>query len=211
MWRSGYLVSSGSGRGLARHSFRLVAGLLAGLAASACGDGGQWRTTALDSDFPPLEFRLTGEAGETITEQRLRGDVTLLFFGYTHCPDVCPSTLSRLRGAIHSLPEAQRERVSVLFVSVDPARDDPEQLAAYTNAFGPEFIGATADESRLKEVTSRYGSAFSSRSDGRASDNYAVLHGSSVFVFDGQGRARLMIDPDDGVDAISHDLRRLLS
>lgn len=208
-----YGVRSFSGRVaiLSRSARALLAGLLVIPAVVACTGDASWQTTKVEAGFPELSFRLTGERGQTITEERVKGHVTLLFFGYTHCPDVCPATLSRLRSAITRLPESARERVRVLFVSVDPARDDPEQLAAYTGSFGPQFIGATGEKTRLEEVTSRYGSAFSARDSADNPDNYAVMHSSSVFVFDGRGRARLLIEPDHGIEAISRDLARLLS
>lgn len=176
----------------------------------SCSDDPQWHTSAVASGFPDLEFELVADNGEVISEASVHGTVTLLFFGYTFCPDVCPTTLTTLRAAIEELPASQRERVSVLFVSVDPQRDDPKRLAAYTGAFGPQFIGATAGIERLKRLTNRYGSDFEygSRED---ADHYLVSHGSSVLAFDGEGRARLLIGPDDNVKAIAHDLRQLLS
>lgn len=179
------------------------------IALSACSDQPQWRTAALDPAFPDLRFELTADSGEVITEERLRGHLTLLFFGYTFCPDVCPTTLARLRAAMDRLGQHKQDRIKVLFVSVDPARDDPGQLAAYTGSFGPGFIGATAELERLRRLTSRYGSSFS-HGPREESGQYPVTHGSSVLVFDRDGRARLLIREDDGVEAIAHDLRALL-
>lgn len=188
-----------------------LATLIVALAlAPGCSDAPSWRTKPLDDAFPELTFNLTGEGGDTITEARVKGSVTLLFFGYTFCPDVCPTTLARLSAAIAQLPEADRGRVNVLFVSVDPARDDPARLAAYTDAFGPRVIGATAERDRLERLTSRYGSSFQyGPKDDRG--NYLVSHGSSVLVFDADGDARLLIRPSHDTDAIAHDLRQLVA
>ncbi|WP_435099930.1 SCO family protein [Arhodomonas sp. AD133] len=176
----------------------------------ACSQEPTWRTRELDgAAFPGLDFALTGERGSTITEAAFRGHVTLLFFGYTYCPDVCPTTLATLSAAIDGLPDSQHERIRVLFVSVDPGRDDPARLADYTDAFGPEFVGATADVARLRRLASRYGSAFG-YGERDESGNYPVSHGSSVLAFDGRGQARLLIRPEDNAEDIAHDLGRLI-
>ncbi|MBA1148812.1 SCO family protein [Ectothiorhodospiraceae bacterium WFHF3C12] len=188
----------------------MIGWLAVAIFMAACSGSGQWRTTALSADFPDLRFALTGENGQRITEEQLRGKVTLLFFGYTHCPDVCPTTLARLRLAIDSLPPKKRDAVRVLFVSVDPERDNPAHLARYTDGFGPWVIGATADEDRLRRLANRYGSSFSYGTADSAG-NYPVTHGSSVLVFDDSGHARLLIRQDDAPDAVADDLRRLLA
>ncbi len=176
----------------------------------ACSQDSTWQTRELDgAAFPRLDFTLTGERQSTITEAAFRDHVTLLFFGYTYCPDVCPTTLATLSAAIDRLPAAQRDRVRVLFVSVDPGRDDPARLNEYTDAFGPGFVGATADVARLRRLAGRYGSSFG-YGEPDESGNYPVSHGSSVLAFDGRGRARLLIRPEDDAEDVAHDLARLL-
>lgn len=190
--------------------WRLAAALVITLLVGACSDTGQWRTSPVDAGFPGLAFELTTAGDEVITEADMRGAVTLLFFGYTHCPDVCPLSLARLSVAIDELPDAAAGNVRVLFVSVDPARDDPQRLARYARAFGEQFVGATAGIQRLRALTRRYGSSFR-HGPANEDGDYLVSHGSSVLVFDGEGRARLLIRADDGVEAIANDLRRLAS
>ena len=91
--------------------------------------------------MPDLQFQLTGEQGQTVTEQRFQDKAVILFFGYTHCPDFCPTTLTSLAQALKKLPEQTREQIRVMFVSVDPDRDTPELLKKYTGYFGPRIVG----------------------------------------------------------------------
>lgn len=184
----------------------LAAGLA--LTLAACGTGPDWHATRLPPDFPDLRFRLTGDSGETLRARAFDGRLVLLTFGYTSCPDVCPATLARLRAALAELPETVTERYRVLFVSVDPGRDTPLRLARYTGAFGDAFTGATADEDRLRALAHRYGASFS-HGEPDAGGFYPVSHPSGVFVFDGNGRARLLIDPESPVAELVADLRRL--
>ncbi|MDZ7748625.1 MAG: SCO family protein [Halofilum sp. (in: g-proteobacteria)] len=104
--------------------------------------------------------------------------MNLLFFGYTSCPDVCPMTLSRLSRVLDRLEPDERRQIRVLFVSVDPRRDPPARLREYTNAFGPRFVGLTADVSRLEKLTSRYYTTFS-YGEPDAAGNYDVRHNAA--------------------------------
>jgi protein SCO1 len=188
-----------------------VLGLLFAVSSAACSDASQWRTTMLGSGFPELALELNVHGGELITEAGLRGSITLLYFGYMSCPDVCPTTMATLSAAVAELPETQRTQVNVLFVSVDPERDDLQRLADYAAHFGPQFIGATGGVAALKQLTSRYGSSFQPERRKDGNGYYLVTHGSHVLAFDREGRARLLIRHDDSVEAIAHDLRQLLS
>jgi protein SCO1 len=185
--------------------------LLFTLLALGCSDAPRWQTSALAEDFPPLAFELDVHDRMSITEEVLLGHVTLLFFGYMSCPDVCPTTMSTLRSAIAALPATEREHVRVLFVSVDPERDDLPRLAAYASHYGPQFIGATTEPERVRQLVARYGSAFQAEHRHAGSGHYLVTHGSHVYAFDRNGHARLLIRANDSVEAISHDLQRLLS
>ena len=193
--------------GFVRNAVGLVAALA--LLLAACSESSEWRTRPLGADFPELSFELTTDRSDAFTEADLRGNLTLLVFGYTSCPDACPATMARLRAVLDELPDEQRAHVRVLFVSVDPDRDTPRHLAAYASHYGPEFIGATADRVRITELVQRYGSSFRHETGPRGDD--IITHGSHVFAFDGDGRARLLIQFSDSVEAILHDLRNLLA
>lgn len=155
--------------------------------------------------MPPLEFQLTDDDGRGVTAERYRGSVVLLYFGYTHCPDVCPATLARLGQALRRLGPAA-DGVRVLFVSVDPARDSGKALAAYAAYFGPQVMGLTGTDDELTALTKRYRVAYR-RDAPDARGDYAVYHSSAVFIFDRGGRARLLATPTETADQLAEDLR----
>ena len=182
--------------------------LAAALALAACGprDAG-WHTKDVTGLLPDLEFRMTAADGRAVGAADFRGKVVLLFFGYTNCPDVCPTTLSKL-AAVRASMQEHRDAVQVLFVTVDPARDSLARLAQYLPAFGPGMEGLRGDAAGLEALTRRYRVAYS-RDKPDAHGDYAVSHSGGVFVFDGQGRARLLLRADDAAPGIAADLERL--
>jgi protein SCO1/2 len=182
--------------------------VLAGLAGCS-GDAPPWRTKDITGLMPQLQFVLTNEQGKPVSAQDYNGKVTLLYFGYTFCPDVCPVTLGRLSSAIKQLDPAAQARVQVLFVSVDPRRDTPARLREYTNAFGTEFVGLSGTQEQLHTLTKRYRVTYG-YGEPDASGNYAVSHSSVVYVFDPQGKIRLLLRDDDSLEAIAQDLARLV-
>ncbi|MDN5864876.1 MAG: SCO family protein [Gammaproteobacteria bacterium] len=181
--------------------------LLAGLAA--CSGSAQWRTTDITGVMPDLAFTLTSETGATVHADDFRGKVKVLFFGYTHCPDICPITLGHLAAALRTMG-ADAKQVRVLFVSVDPKRDTPALLEKYTDAFGPQFVGLTGTQEQLRELTKRYRVAYSYGPPDE-NGNYLVNHGSAIFVFDRQGHVRLLMNRSDPTKAIAHDLELLVN
>lgn len=167
-----------------------------------------WHGKDISQLMPPLEFQLIDDQGERVTAADSAGRVRLLFFGYTHCPDVCPATLDRIAAALARLPEGLGDEVQVLFVSVDPQRDSPERLARYVDFFDPRIQGLSGSEPRLRALTRRYRTTFG-YGDADAEGNYPVSHSNALYAFDRQGRARLLLRPDLGAQAISEDLARL--
>ena len=133
----------------------------------------------------------------------------MLYFGYTHCPDVCPTTLVRIANALKQLG-GEADQVQPLFVSVDPARDTPKILQEYPKAFSPRIAGLSGDENSLRKLTKRYRVTYGlGKPD--ANGNYEVTHSSAIFIFDKKGETRLMARSDDSADAIAHDLKELIS
>jgi protein SCO1 len=188
------------------------AGLLLTLILAGCGHSSAsrpWNLVNITGHMPPLNFTLTRDDGQAVTQKAYAGKLVLLYFGYTHCPDVCPTTLADLATAIKRLgPDA--DKVRVLFVSVDPARDIPVVLKSYVNAFGPWFVGLTGTQAQLVDLTKRYRVAYRlGAPDGHG--NYTVYHSSAVFIFDRQGKARLLTSLSDKPDLIAADLKRLLT
>ncbi|HET7922940.1 MAG TPA: SCO family protein [Gammaproteobacteria bacterium] len=185
--------------------------LLSVMLLSGCGQQSPqkpWGLLDLTGHLPDLKFNLTRDDGQPVDQRSFVGKVTLLYFGYTHCPDACPTTLAELGVAIRQLgPEA--DQVQALFVSVDPARDTPTVLKEYVHAFGPWFVGLTGSQDQLQALTKRYRVAYRlDKPD--AQGNYTVYHSSAVFIFDKHGRARLLTGMSDKPAVIATDLKRLL-
>ncbi len=167
------------------------------------------RLTNISGHMPDLGFKLTDDLGKPVTGADYRGKVVLLYFGYTHCPDVCPLTLAQLHVVMQRLgPLADGARI--LFVSVDPARDTPAVLHAYVNAFDSHAVGLTGEPRAIEALSKRYRSAFT-REPGSADGNYEVSHSSAIYVFDRDGKARLLATPSASRDDLVHDLHLLLS
>lgn len=183
--------------------------LCAALCLCACAPQEPGRLKDISGLVPDLEFSMTDAAGTPVTAADYRAKAVLLFFGYTHCPDVCPTTLARLQAAIGAL-RAHRDEVRVLFVTVDPARDSGALLARYASAFGPEVVGLRGTPQQLEALTRRYRVTYALGAPD-ASGNYDVAHSGGVFVFDGSGRGRLLARPEDSAPAIAADLERLLA
>jgi protein SCO1 len=184
--------------------------LLALAALAACAPAqapfGLQNVTGL---LPPLRFDLTSQDGRLVSAEDYRGKVVLLYFGYTNCPDVCPTTLARLDRAVESLG-SRAAQVRVLFVSVDPARDTAAVLKRYVSAFGPEMVGLRGDDAALDALIRRYRVTYH-REPPDARGYYAVDHSSAVFIFDRAGDARLLAEESSAPKVIAADLRRLLA
>ncbi|MHB1174406.1 MAG: SCO family protein [Sulfuriferula sp.] len=176
---------------------------------TACQQQEPWALDNITGLMPKLEFNLTNDNGQAVTADAYHGKLVLLYFGYTNCPDVCPTTLATLAQAVRGLG-ADADKVRVLFVSVDPARDTAPVLKSYTGAFGPQFVGLSGNEKALDALTRRYRVVYSlDKPD--AEGNYAVNHSSGVFIFDGSGNARLLGSSTSKAPEITQDLRQLLA
>ncbi|MFC4527873.1 SCO family protein [Dyella halodurans] len=168
-----------------------------------------WRLTNVTGHMPDLDFKLVDDHGKPVTGQDYRGKVVVLYFGYTHCPDVCPLTLAQLHVVMQRLgPLADGARI--LFVSVDPARDTPDVMHAYVNAFDPRAVGLSGAPREIEALSKRYRSAFTREPD-KGDGQYEVSHSSAIYVFDRDGKARLLATPGNPQDDLVHDLHLLLS
>ena len=191
--------------------------LLAGIALfGAVALGGCQRTaplplrlTNITGHMPNLDFALTDDTGKAVTGADYRGKVVLLYFGYTHCPDVCPLTLAQLHVSMQRLG-ALAEDTRILFVSVDPARDTPAILKNYVNAFDPRAVGLTGTPRAVEALSKRYRSAYT-REPATSDGSYEVSHSSAIYVFDRAGRARALATPSATQDDLVHDVRLLLN
>jgi protein SCO1/2 len=153
------------------------------------------------------DFAMTDHTGQPRKLSDYKGKVVLLFFGFTHCPDVCPTTLSEVAAAMKVLGEKSND-VQVLFVTVDPERDTQELLAQYVPAFDPRFVALRGANEEL-EVAAKQFKVFY-RKVPTPSGTYTMDHTAGTFVLDRQGRLRLLIPYGAGVDVVSHDIAQLL-
>ena len=189
---------------------RVLPGLAAALLLAACGGDPEMRTQDISGSLPDLEFELERAPDEaTVTEADYADRVVALYFGFTHCPDYCPLTMARVGAALDGIDDELAEDMRVLFVSVDPERDTPEQLAQYVSGFGEQFEGLRADRATLREVTKRYRTTFS-HGEPDENGNYEVSHGTALYVFDRDGEVRLLAREDEPIDDLQHDLEALL-
>jgi protein SCO1/2 len=168
-----------------------------------------WQLADVRGHLPDLQFALTADDGKPVTAADFAGKTKLLYFGYTHCPDVCPLTLAHLHVALQRLG-AQADEVRVLFVSVDPVRDTPALLHQYVIAFDKHITGLTGTLEQIQALAKRYRAAFT-RETAKADGGYDVSHSSGIYIFDRNNHARLLATSADSVDAIVHDLRSLLA
>ena len=155
------------------------------------------------------ELRLVDHYGKPRALADFRGKVAVVVFGFTHCPDVCPTMLADLAAAVKQLGE-DGSRVQVLFVTVDPKRDKPELLREYVPAFDPSFLGLTGDDAALARVRKDF-NVYAAVREGSTPETYAVDHSAQMFVFDAGGRIRLVVPPGMAPKALASDLRILLN
>jgi protein SCO1 len=193
-----------------RHAWLPALLLVVGMLLTGCqrNEPLPLRLTDVSGHMPDLDFALTDDAGKAVTGADYRGKVVLLYFGYTHCPDVCPLTLAHLHVVMERLgPLADGARI--LFVSVDPARDTPAVMRTYVSAFDAHATGLTGDARAIEALSKRYRSAFT-REPASSDGSYEVSHSSAIYLFDRDGRARALATPSASQDDLVHDLHLLL-
>jgi protein SCO1/2 len=180
------------------------------LVLSACNSETPWSTKDITGFRPDLSFILTdANHNKPVQAEDFHGQLVVLNFGFTHCPDVCPLSLHQMQNALLKLGDSASQ-VKVLFVSVDPERDSLEALKLYTKNFGPQTIGLRGNEAAVTKLTQMYKISYGAE-EAEVDGNYDVYHSSGMYVFDRNGVARLLVRPDDSVDAIANDLQRLLA
>lgn len=182
--------------------FTIAAALLA---LAACGPQKPWHATDVAGSMPDLKFDMVRASdGLAVNAEEYRGRVVLLYFGYTHCPDVCPATLANISDVLKRLGR-DAEKVRVLFVTVDPDRDTLDLLKLFTQAFGPQVDGLRGSKNQIADVARRYRVGYSLK----PKPEYVVTHTSAVFVFDDKGRARLVTMDTNNTAGMAEDLRRV--
>lgn len=190
--------------------------LIAALVLAACGgdDGGESFDPAPGSRLEPpkdlLDFTLTDHTGEPFHLSDLRGQVALIYFGYTFCPDVCPTNMANYLRVVRELGEDAGD-VAVVFISVDGERDTPAVLNRYVTAFHPDFIGLTGDEAALQPVTADFGVFYQRTYPEDSAADYLVSHTDKTFIVGPEGRLHLLYPGNTDSATLADAVRWLLA
>ena len=191
---------------ICRSSLRLALALALGLLLSACEPGQKFRSTDITGADYGKALDLTDHSGKARHLEDFRGKAVVLFFGFTHCPDICPTTLAETAAAMKQLgPDS--DRVQVLFVTVDPERDTPDALGKYVTAFDPRFLGLRGDAEATQRAAREFKVFYEKR---KAGESYTMDHSGQTYVIDPQGRLRLLVRPERIAEDLPEDLRTLL-
>ena len=170
----------------------------------------QGGTALLGQEKPLPAFRLVRAGGQPFTNADLKGHWSFLFFGYTSCPDVCPTSLQDIALTLDRLHrDAPNLPVQGVFVSVDPARDSPAKLGEYVRFFHAGLIGASGDDTTLQRLTRSLGIVYSEVPDPNHPDNYFIDHSAAILVIDPQGRLAAVLHPPHDPEVMAADLQRL--
>ncbi|MGH6875783.1 MAG: SCO family protein [Rhizomicrobium sp.] len=184
--------------------------LLLFLNVAGCGRATYGGTTDVTGVMPSLDFSMIrANDGAPVTAANYRGKAVLLYFGYTHCPDECPTTLANLAGTLKKLgPNA--DKVRVLFVTVDPERDSITILKTYVRAFAPEIDGLRGNPNVIAALARRYRVLYTVTADSPGHP-YSVMHSNSLFMFDRSGRARFATTSTSDSAELARQIRQLLN
>ena len=159
------------------------------------------------------DFELVDQDGEPFSLQRLSGKWSLLFFGFTHCPDVCPSALYDLHQVNQTVAGSGGDKAAyqIIFVSVDPERDSPQRLKEYTHYFDPDFLAVTGSPEQLAALSKQIGVAYRIEPHEPGSESYTVDHSASVMLTDPEGRLHGVFPAPHDADKMAHDLMAALN
>ncbi|MDQ2735921.1 MAG: SCO family protein [Pseudomonadota bacterium] len=200
--------------GRAMPSKALLAFLLV-FALGACGDhaaapakASVFKSTDITGIGWGVDFHLTDQTGQPRNLADFKGKAVMLYFGYTHCPDMCPTALSQM-AQVRARQGAEADHVQGLFVTIDPERDSGDVLARYVKAFDPSFLGLRADPATTAALAKEF-KVYFSHGKVDAQGNYPVEHMGGVFVFDPRGRLRLLMMPGTDLGAMANDVSTLL-
>ncbi len=196
---------------IALHS--LAAGLLAAgaLLLAGCSDSGKPGFSAIDltgADYA-RDFALTDHNGQARTLKDFPGKIVVMFFGYTQCPDVCPTSMTELV-AVKKLLGPDGEKLQGLFVTVDPARDTPEVMKSYMANFDPTFLALYAPSPEQLAAVAKDYKVYYKKVDGKTPTSYTMDHSAGMYIYDTQGRLRLYSRYGSGAGALASDIRQLL-
>ncbi|MFZ5509841.1 MAG: SCO family protein [Pseudomonadota bacterium] len=178
------------------------------LVLAGCDSKPQFANTDITGADYASDFALTDHTGKPRTMADYRGKVVVMFFGYTQCPDVCPTTMMSMAQVMQQLGE-DAKRVQVLFVTLDPERDTKELLAQYVPAFHPDFVGLYGDAATTARTAQAF-RVFYQKQPGSSPTNYTIDHAAGTYVFDTLGKLRLYVRHGEKPEAVAADIKQLL-
>ena len=191
--------------------FRLIAVALLSMCVahlSGCNDAApKFQGSDITGTRLGKDIALTGSDGKAYTLESFKGKVVLVMFGFTQCPDVCPSALAELTQVMKLLGN-DAKRVQVVLITVDPERDTQEVLKAYVSGFDPHFLGLTGTPEQIKKAASSF-KVYYAKTAG-VQGNYSMDHSASFYLMDVAGESRVLLNNNIGAAAIAHDIQRLL-
>ena len=190
-------------------SFFAIVGLV--LSVCACSQNAKldFKNTDITGLQYATEFSLPDATGKVRHLSDFKGKVVVMFFGYTQCPDVCPTTMAELSTVMQQLGP-QSDQVQVLFVSLDPERDTKQIMAQYPPAFDKRFLGLVGSVAETKKIASDF-KIFYEKVPGKTPGSYSIDHSAGSYVFDKEGYVRLFVRFNQGPEPIVHDLKLLLN
>jgi protein SCO1 len=188
--------------------FRLAASLLVAFFMIACTPAPTFKSMDISGVEWGGDFTLTAHTGKPVRASEFNGKVVIMFFGYTHCPDICAPTLVKLDQVVKRLGD-EAKNVQVLFITVDPEHDTVPQLAGFIPPFNPAFIGLTGSDKEIAAVASEYKVAYGQSSQAKPGQ-ILVDHSTGILVKDKKGKLRLLVKNDVAVDDLESDIRVLL-
>ena len=196
-----------------RHAVQSMAGavalaLSAGILAACSPDKPQFKSVDLTGADYASGFSLSDQNGQTRTLKDFAGKVVVVFFGYTQCPDVCPTTMAEL-AQVKKLLGADGDKLQAVFITVDPERDTPELLKAYMGNFDPSFVALRPSMAQLPEVAKDF-KVFYKKAEGKTPGSYSMDHSAGSYIFDAKGRIRLYTRYGSGTENLVSDIRLLL-
>ncbi|MGE0665444.1 MAG: SCO family protein [Sphingomonadales bacterium] len=189
----------------------LALALLVAAAAplSGCGDGGACKVAG-DPDVPVGgAFELTDQNGKTVTDEALKGKYRIVYFGFTYCPDICPTELQAVTAALDMLGK-DADKFTPVFITIDPERDTAEAMAKYLTSFHPSFVGLTGTADQVAKAAGAYRVYYAREATGEAPDAYTMNHSGYVYLMDCQGRYIRHLDAGTPAAGIAAALKELL-
>ncbi len=198
-------------RGAARTStlFHAAAGLVAGLLLLGAG-GFLWLSASSDGRSVGGPFMLQSDAGKLVTARDFRGKFMLVYFGYTYCPDICPTALNAITAALEKLGPKAKD-VAPIFITVDPQRDTPQVMRRYTAAFSPDLIGLTGTPDEIAKVAKEYRVYYAKHVTGSRPDDYSMDHSSIIYLMGPNGKFIAPIPAEQSPAEMAADISRLMS